>query len=214
GHVDIDLTPDLRVSRPHARISFADGQYWIEDLNSANGTEVEGQPIKGLGMVRLEPRQKIATSDTIIEDEIPESWTTLCHEWETAARTWVDTHDNLLDIAESIDAATQVFGADRPIDPERAQGLALLYELPLRFGEETELDTLFQTIIERLVEIIPAASRGALLLEDQVSGELLLKAHIPAGQPDVRMRMAEKAIKWVREDVLGVRAQTPFKVNC
>ena len=58
--VDIDLTPDLRVSRPHARISVAGGDYWIEDLGSANGTEVDGQPIKGVGKVRLEPGQQLA----------------------------------------------------------------------------------------------------------------------------------------------------------
>jgi pSer/pThr/pTyr-binding forkhead associated (FHA) protein len=99
-HVDIDLTPDLRGSRPHARISFADGQYWIEDLSSANGTAVDGQPIRGLGITRLEAGQKIAISDTIIEVELPEARTDLPHGWETAARTLVDTHDNLLDIAE------------------------------------------------------------------------------------------------------------------
>src|SRR5689334_3625840 len=69
--VDIDLTPDLRVSRPHARVFVAGGHYWIEDLGSANGTEVDGEPIKGLGKVRLEPGQKIAISDTVIEVEIP-----------------------------------------------------------------------------------------------------------------------------------------------
>ena len=193
-HVDIDLTPDLRVSRPHARISVAEGQYWIEDLGSANGTAVDGQPIKDLVKVRLEPGQKIAISDTILEIEIPQARTDNSLGWEIADRTLVDTHDNLLDIGESIDATAPVFGADRPIDPERAQGLALLYELPLRFGEETELDTLFQTVIERLVEIIPAASRGALLLEDQTTGALLLKAHIPAGQPAVSMSLASRAI--------------------
>src|SRR5712691_4391787 len=52
-HVDIDLTPDLRVSRPHARISVADGHYWIEDLGSANGTELGGEQIKGKGKLRL-----------------------------------------------------------------------------------------------------------------------------------------------------------------
>ena len=71
---------------------------------------------------------------------------------------------------------------------------ALLYELPLQFGEQTELDALFQTIIERLVAIIPAASRGALLLEDQASGELLLKAHVPAGQPSVSMTLASRTM--------------------
>jgi VWFA-related protein len=34
---------DLHVSRHHARISLEDGQYWIEDLNSQNGTLLNGQ---------------------------------------------------------------------------------------------------------------------------------------------------------------------------
>src|SRR4029077_952232 len=61
-HVDVDLTPDLKVSRPHARISIVDGQYWIEDLGSTNGTEVDGRAIKGMGKVRLEPGQTIQIS--------------------------------------------------------------------------------------------------------------------------------------------------------
>ena len=93
-----------------------------------------------------------------------------------------------------IDAAAPVFEPGQPVDPARAEALALLYELPLRFGEETELDTLFQTIIERLVAIIPAASRGALLLQDMESGELLLKAHVPAGRPSVSMTLASRTM--------------------
>lgn len=193
-HVDIDLTPDLRVSRPHARISVADGDYWIEDLGSSNGTTVDGQPIKGSGKVKLEPGHKIVISDTTIEVEMPPEATDLAPGWPWDDRTLVDTHDTRLDIAEMIDAAAPVFEPGKPIDPDRAHALALLYELPLQFGEQTELDTLFQTVIERLVAIIPAASRGALLLEDQSTGELLLKAHVPAGQPSVSMSLASRTM--------------------
>jgi adenylate cyclase len=193
-HVDIDLSPDLRVSRPHARISVADGDYWIEDLASANGTEVDGQPIKGRGKLRLEPGRTICISETTIEVELPLAEPDPDPGWASVDKTLVDTHDARLDIAEMIDAATPVFEPGQPIDPDRAQALALLYELPLQFGEQTELDVLFQTIIERLVAIIPAASRGALLLEDQASGELLLKAHVPAGQPSVSMTLASRTM--------------------
>jgi adenylate cyclase len=193
-YVDIDLTPDLRVSRPHARISVADGHYWIEDLDSANGTEVAGQPIKGKGKLRLEPGHPIRISDTTIEVEIPVVGPDPDPSWAAGDTTLVDTHDTRLDIAEMIDAAAPVFVPGQPIDPDRAQALALLYELPLQFGEQTELDELFQTIIERLVAIIPAASRGALLLEDPATGELLLKAHVPAGQPSVSMTLASRTM--------------------
>jgi adenylate cyclase len=182
------------VSRPHARISFAEGQYWIEDLGSANGTEVDGQPIKGRGKLQLAPGHKISISDTTIELEIPAAEAEPDLSWASADRTLIETQDTRLDIAEMIDAAAPVFEPGSPIDADRAQALALLYELPLQFGEQTELDTLFQTVIERLVAIIPAASRGALLLEDQTSGELLLKAHVPAGQPSVSMTLASRAM--------------------
>lgn len=193
-HVDIDLTPDLRVSRPHARISVAEGQYWIEDLGSANGTEVDGQPIRGKGKVPLAAGQTIRISDTTLQVEFPEAQSASDAAWASDNATLIDTHDTLLDIAEMIDASAPVFDPGRPIDPDRAQALALLYELPLQFGEQTELDTLLQTIIERLVTIIPAASRGALLLEDPASGELLLKAHVPAGQPSVSMTLASRTM--------------------
>ena len=193
-HVDIDLSPDLRVSRPHARISAEGGNCWIEDLGSANGTEVDGQPIKGKGKLRLEPGQIIRISDTTLELELPEPASDRTSGWASNDGTLVDTHDSRLDIAEMIDAAAPVFEPGQPIDLERAQALALLYELPLQFGEQIELDALFQTIIERLVAIIPAASRGALLLEDQTTGELLLKAHVPAGQPSVSMTLASRTM--------------------
>jgi adenylate cyclase len=193
-HVDIDLTPDLGVSRPHARISISDGHYWIEDLGSANGTELDAKQIKGKGKLRLEPGHTIRISDTTIEVEIPVTQTGSGPGVASDDKTLVTTHDTRLDIDAMIDAAAPVFKPGQPIDPTRAQDLSLLYELPLRFGEETELDTLFQTIIERLVAIIPAASRGALLLEDSESGGLLLKAHVPTGRPSVSMTLASRAM--------------------
>ena len=139
-HVDIDLSPDLRVSRPHARISTEDGYFWIEDLGSANGTEIDGEPIKGKGKLRLEPGQIIRISDTTIEVETPARETDRDPSWASEDRTLVDTYDTRLDIAEMIDAAAPVFEPEQPIDPDRARALALLYELPLQFGEQTELD--------------------------------------------------------------------------
>jgi adenylate cyclase len=193
-HVDIDLSPDLRVSRPHARISIADGHYWIEDLGSANGTELDGEQIKGKGRLRLNPGHTIHISDTTIEAEFPADQMDRDLGLGSNEKTLITTHDTRLDIDAMIDAGAPVFEPGQPIDPARAQALALLYELPLRFGEETELDTLLQTIIERLVAIIPAASRGALLLEDSESGALLLKAHVPAGRPSVSMTLASRTM--------------------
>jgi hypothetical protein len=111
-----------------------------------------------------------------------------------------------------IDAGAPVFEPGQSVDPARAEALALLYELPLQFAEVTELDTLFQTIIERLVTIIPAASRGALLLEDAESRELLLKAHVPVGRPSVSVTWPRRRWRHAR-GLSGTRARIPVKAR-
>jgi hypothetical protein len=47
---------DRQVSRHHARISCIDGDFWIEDLNSLNGTRVNGATVT---------RQKLVNNDQI-----------------------------------------------------------------------------------------------------------------------------------------------------
>src|SRR5687768_6115138 len=42
---DLDLSPDVNVSRRHARIWIEDGKCWIEDFNSKFGTQVDGEPV-------------------------------------------------------------------------------------------------------------------------------------------------------------------------
>ena len=49
-------------------------------------------------------------------------------------------------------------------------------------------------MIDRLVEIIPSASRGALLLDDPATGEFSLGLHLPVGQPSINMAFASRTI--------------------
>ena len=63
---DLDLTPDSTVSRPHARISFEDGQHWIEDLGSLVGTFVDASDIKGCGKVRLPETSSVQIGGTTL----------------------------------------------------------------------------------------------------------------------------------------------------
>jgi adenylate cyclase len=191
-HVDIDLTPDLRVSRPHARISFIDGAYWIEDLESANGTEIEGKSIKGMGKVRFDPGDRIQISETILE--VDGSAPQLGSSWAYEDGTLIDTPSPEVDIVESISVTQALVDPGKAIDPSRIQDLISLYGLPLRFVDEENFDGLLQVMIDVIVNAVPSADRGALLLEDSAGGELLLKAHSPAGQPSIDMTLATHAM--------------------
>jgi hypothetical protein len=54
---------DRQVSRHHARIICVDGDFWIEDLNSTNGTRVNGATVD---KQKLSDNDQIGVGDTII----------------------------------------------------------------------------------------------------------------------------------------------------
>lgn len=68
--VDLDLAPDDRVSRLHARITYENGEYWIEDLGSNSGTWVDSQRIRA--KARLTPASQVKVGQTTIEVEMGE----------------------------------------------------------------------------------------------------------------------------------------------
>jgi hypothetical protein len=67
---DNDLPlPEEGVSRRHCEIRFADGSWWIEDLNSTNGVLVNGQRIRGSRSLAPGDRIGIGKHLLLVEDE-------------------------------------------------------------------------------------------------------------------------------------------------
>ena len=64
--VDLDLSNDIRVSRRHARFSWENEGFWIEDLGSRHGTKLNGREIKGTGKHPFEIADAILVGDTTI----------------------------------------------------------------------------------------------------------------------------------------------------
>ncbi len=204
--VDLDLRPDQAVSRPHARLWVEEGgQCWIEDLNSLHGTLVGGDEIKGKGKRHLLSGELVRIGETILQVDLPpESASPSASQPLTASPPPVE-------IATALDATVRVLVPMSGPTGDVARRLALLYDLPLQFAAEARLDTLLQTIVERLVEVIPGATRGALLLRERETDKLLLKAYVSPGQPAVsetlaRRVMAEgKAFIWRRSEEADAR---------
>ncbi len=184
--IDLDLTPDKTVSRPHATISQEGARYWIEDLNSSRGTLLNGEEIKGVGRRRLEPGDTVQIGDTslVLEASKPPS-----------PSTSDTTVTGLGDITQTVDAQGSLFAGREGPSADMGRRLALLYDLPLQLSIEARLDTVLQAIVERLVAAIPRAARGALLVRDPATSQLLLKAHVPAGEPAVSLSLARQAME-------------------
>ncbi len=74
-----------------------------------------------------------------------------------------------------------------------AQRLAMLYDLPLQFAAEPDLAKLYKLILTRLMELVPGAKRGALLIIDPPTGKLALRASIPEESPPISRTLIKRA---------------------
>jgi hypothetical protein len=180
--IDLDLSPDMTVSRPHARIWLEDGKCWIEDLNSQSGTRIGGEEIKGKGRRQLGGNDQVSVGKTLLEVELLE---------EDLPPPW----DPNLPVTGALDATEPVSMENQGCSGPEAERLGLLYELPLSFGAEEKMDVLLETIVRRLVEVIGAAG-GAIGLVDPKTDELLLPAWLSSiGIPPLSTSLARRAME-------------------
>jgi adenylate cyclase len=178
--VDLDLQFDRRVSHRHARVWVSEGRCWIEDLGSRNGTTVNGQSINGKGRWALNENDVIKIADTTLRTKI------------SAELPKSEPNSN---ITLTLDARAPIYSIEQASHELAERRLAILYELPLQFGGEEQLDALLTMIVRKLVELVPGSTRVALTLEDPETKRLLLKAHVPPGEPAVSMTLAQRALE-------------------
>ncbi|HXB60970.1 MAG TPA: adenylate/guanylate cyclase domain-containing protein [Candidatus Acidoferrales bacterium] len=193
----LSLSPDFKVSRQHARIILEDNEYRIEDLDSKQGTKVNDEEIRGRGKQALRAGDVLVIGETTlrVESASPPGF----------GESFAPNEDTMmpptmanLEPAEVIGTTMDVkMPSTFEVEPGATEGerrLALLYELPLKLAKESQLDSMLQKIVEHLVEVIPGATRAALLFSDPQTGGLVLKAHLPVGEPAVRMTLAQRAV--------------------
>jgi len=218
--VVLDLSPDQRVSRLHGRIWEEDGSCWIEDLNSSRGTLLNGVEIKGHGKQRFGPADSAVAGQTTLRVEIGELR-------EVAGTNYLEHGTILLPekhhaasglaIAKDLDAtAVEAVPLDGTED-HSARRLKMVCDLPFQFATKTKLESLLPAIVGQLVEMIPTGESWALVLREQGTDTLLLKAYhyvrrTYLSETLLRRAMSDrKAFVWKRDaevDVSGSMAQS------
>ncbi|MEM8872760.1 MAG: adenylate/guanylate cyclase domain-containing protein [Planctomycetota bacterium] len=182
---DIDLSFDASISRPHAKL-FPRGEVWfIEDLDSRWGTKLNGTEIRGRGPQPFRP------GDTLIMGE-----TTLRLHGAGAS-----TAPGAILKTPPGTVRTALAAADsKPPTGANTERLQMLYELPLSFAEEADADGLLQSVVDRLVAVLPNVTRAGLLL---VEGDaLLLAAHV--SPPGVSAAVSETLARRVIDSGEGI----------
>ncbi|MEI6714627.1 MAG: adenylate/guanylate cyclase domain-containing protein [Verrucomicrobiota bacterium] len=174
------------VSRKHARLVLSEEAIEIEDLGSRSGTWVGDTQILEstilplpatltLGNILIEltsdavPMPPVITSDQSVNDSGPS-------------------------ICMSMRASVKAMPTIANVSGQGAKRLEMLYELPLQLAEEEDLNTLFSLILTRMLELIPGAVRGAILILEHDTGKLALRASIPENAPPISRTLIHRAI--------------------
>jgi adenylate cyclase len=184
---DLDLSPDVNVSRRHARIWIEDGKCWIEDFNSKFGTQVDGEPVYAGLKAGVNGESAIKIGDTSLRIESVDGERELSGETQFSLTP-------ALEVSESIDATVRGFDLAKTASPEVMARQALLLELPLEFSAPANLDALLQTLVKRFVEAIPGAERGTVLLRRPDTDALRIAAFVSDEEPVVSETLARRTL--------------------
>ena len=194
----LDLSPDMKISRLHARVWKEDGLYWIEDLQSSRGTLLNNIEIKGQGKQKLEVGDIICAGESTLRVQSLESQDTLAQTnyLEIGASLPLDERqtDIGVNIAFDLDATNFDPASAKSMGDAGVLRLKLVCELPLQFAEKTQLVELLPMVVDRLVELIPNADSWALAIRDPQTDALLLKAYRCAQEPHVSETLARRAM--------------------
>lgn len=174
------------ISHQHAAINYENGHYLLKDLNSKNGTFVNGQRIK---KSVLNHHDKISFGNRTFL--FLNTWDTLKN---APTGTFPADSETLAISEEAIEpsellaqtakmAALELF---RQPAPEQAAGteqasraherLSLLYQLSEKLRSTRELDQILNEGLEFILKAIQAADRAMIMLKTDDRGKLAVKA--------------------------------------
>lgn len=203
----IVLKDDL-CSREHAEVYHADGRWRARDLNSLNGTRVNGDPLEREW--ELSPRDEIHVGRTclIFVDEmsqLPDMPTAPAPSESLAIKKRLGHTRFLTPIpdvgANQTDGPTAAHA--EPAVPSRhtlSRDLALLYRLALDMGSAETYQDLVQIVLDGLLDAIPADTGAILSLNE--AGDVELTAH---RHRDPNARTYVKVSNYVSSEVLATR---------
>jgi adenylate cyclase len=174
------------VSRHHARMKIEEAAFEIEDLGSTSGTSVQGQPLTRKLRLRYPQVVEIGNQAVHVSLEKP----------EPMAQRTADapaTTANQVAITAVMDAKERVLLPMEGLADQTAKRLAMLYDLPLQFAAEPDLRKLYMLILARVIELIPGAKRGALLVLEPHSGKMAVRASVPEDNPPISRTLIHRA---------------------
>ncbi|HWL09912.1 MAG TPA: ATP-binding protein [Planctomicrobium sp.] len=192
---------DTEVSRRHAHLAFVDGDWVLTDLESSNGTYLNGRPVKN-AVIRAGDQIQIGrtillyTGDTSQPRE-----STAGEKINLVARSSPEDHSRIVSQARHGEATS--FGTWTQL----GANLQLLYRITEEVvSPTTSLDELLQRVLDLTLEAI-GADRGCMLVTDSRTDRIEPRVVAYRGNANVteRMPISTSIVEYVIHNGQGVR---------
>jgi serine phosphatase RsbU (regulator of sigma subunit)/pSer/pThr/pTyr-binding forkhead associated (FHA) protein len=204
------------VSRQHARIAFDAGRYYVEDLNSRNGTYRNGKPVLQRQLLHERDRLAICEMAFIFQHGPGDIHTTLDEAGLPEAIVLEDEQPGVASsVVTKVDVSSGPSSLRLEINPEAK--LKALMEISRNLGRAISLTEVLPKLLDSLLAIFPQADRGFVVLRDPATGRLVPKA-VKHRRPDQeeKVRLSRTIIRGVmasREAVLSADAASDTRFD-
>ncbi|MDA1163676.1 MAG: SpoIIE family protein phosphatase [Planctomycetota bacterium] len=220
-HPDCTIQLKLNtISRRHARFTKRDGQYYIEDLGSGNGTVVNGTQLEKEKPHPLNHQDRIKFGPMLLRFECEESRPAASAPSAPAPApapvripvggddfgVTVNFADEEDDEAEIMGTLASTGGGFGMLEVQPEVKLKAVIDITRSLCGETNLDAMLPAILDTLFRVFPHADRGCVLLKDpEKGGEMVPRAfkHRREGE-DATVRLSRTILKKVLEEKTGI----------
>jgi phosphoserine phosphatase RsbU/P len=167
------------VSRQHARITNIEGNYYIEDLHSRNGTYVNGRLLTGRQLLKENDEIGICELSFVfnltppLESDMP-STSSKTETGQGATIVDDEDHSSGSTIMSQLEVSTGSTGMRLQVNTEAK--LKALLEISRNLGRAIGLVDVLPKILDSLFKIFIQADRGFIVLSDPQTGRLVPKA--------------------------------------
>lgn len=151
---------DKSISRRHMEIIKKEDKYFIKDLESKNGTYVNGQRISPGKELEIEQGLPIAAGKSLFC--VGEAYSGQDEDLTTV----LDSVDLNKELSESGTVLIQ----DRPMTPQK--NIELLYKVSQILKESLNINDILENILQDLLDLLKRIDRGAFILFDEKTGAL------------------------------------------
>ena len=182
------------VSRRHAKFTFSATHVEVEDLGSSGGTFVGGRRLSDPTSLELPAEVCLgALPITLHCGEAPLKQASSNGPSAAPSAMEFSPPEENFNISLSMSGAVKRKVPIGELNEKATQRLEMLYDLPLQFAAESDLEKLYPLILDRVLAVTPGAVRGALMIKDFNDGKLSVRACVPADAPPISRTLIRRA---------------------